>query len=237
MPKKHPNTVRWGGPGASHEDRSKPIPEAPPAHPLGAASTNPRVSRVSGGGGERDEKHSHVNSMRSSKSHATKSASPTNPEDWRQNRSRRDRQAEAALRQALGGEPRTFEGEASRAAASPDAPDAGDGTPVRVKCEWDGPGAVVVAGEAERLVRRAIARFDGQFSEIVIYLSDAARPGTPGMKRCTIQAIPHRGELVAVTGADLQMETAVTDAALELVRRLSEKLGGGQGGAEAVTRG
>lgn len=236
MPKKHPNTVRWGGPGASHEDRSKPIPEAPPAHPLGATSTNPRVSRVSGGGGERDEKHSHVNSMRSSKSHSTKSASPTNPEDWRQNRSRRDRQAEAEVRQALGGEPRTFEGEALHDHYSSESPDAGDGTPIRVHYEGEAPAPAVVAGEAERLVRRAIARFDGQFSEIVIYLSDAARMGTPGMKRCTIQAIPHRGGPVAVNGADLQMETAVKRAALELVRRLAETLGGG-GAEEAAPRG
>jgi hypothetical protein len=26
MPQKHPNTKRWGGPGASHEDRTKPMP-------------------------------------------------------------------------------------------------------------------------------------------------------------------------------------------------------------------
>lgn len=26
MPEKHPNTERWGGPGASHEDASKPQP-------------------------------------------------------------------------------------------------------------------------------------------------------------------------------------------------------------------
>ena len=27
MPEKHENTHRWGGPGASHEDRTKPEPE------------------------------------------------------------------------------------------------------------------------------------------------------------------------------------------------------------------
>jgi hypothetical protein len=75
MPKKHPNTVRWGGPGASHEDTTKPIPEPDPAHPDGAVGTNPRVSTRSGGGGERVEKHSHVDPMRSSKSHATDGAS------------------------------------------------------------------------------------------------------------------------------------------------------------------
>ena len=27
MPQKHPNTHRWGGPGASHEDRTEPEPK------------------------------------------------------------------------------------------------------------------------------------------------------------------------------------------------------------------
>jgi hypothetical protein len=65
MPAKHPNTKRWGGPGSSHEDRSKPIPESSNDDRTG--STNPPVSRVSGGGGERDRKHSHIDSARSSK--------------------------------------------------------------------------------------------------------------------------------------------------------------------------
>ena len=55
MPDKHPNTERWGGPGASHEDRSKPQP--PKEAQTGP--TNPRQSQVSGGGGERDDKHVH----------------------------------------------------------------------------------------------------------------------------------------------------------------------------------
>jgi hypothetical protein len=66
MPRKHPNAYRWGGPGASHEDRCKPMP--PPEHPRPAgASTSAPVSRVSGGGGERDRKHSHIDNVRSSK--------------------------------------------------------------------------------------------------------------------------------------------------------------------------
>jgi len=230
MPKKHPNTVRWGGPGASHEDRTKPIPAPPPAHPLGATSTNPRVSQVSGGGGERDEKHSHVDSMRSSKSHATESPSPTNPEDWRRNRSRHDRQADKAMLQALG-EPRSFERGARHDAHSPEAPDAGEGTPVRVTLEGEIPAPTVVAAETERLVRRAIARFDGELSEIQIYLADASRPGAPGLKSCTIQAFPHRGTPVAVTGSDRGMEAAVTTAALELSRRLAEVLRGDEAAA------
>ncbi len=104
MPKKHPNTVRWGGPGASHEDATKPIPEPDPAHPDEAVSTNPRVSMRSGGGGERDEKHSHVDPMRSSKSHATDGASPTETDRaFRENRSRRDRAADARAADDDGG--------------------------------------------------------------------------------------------------------------------------------------
>jgi hypothetical protein len=94
MPDKHPNTRRWGGPGAAHEDATKPPPEPGPAHPPGATSTNPRVSQRSGGGGERDEKHSHVDTMRSSKSHATDGPSPTSGEAWKPNRSRATRKAQ-----------------------------------------------------------------------------------------------------------------------------------------------
>lgn len=58
MPEKHPNTERWGGPGASHEDRSKPRPERHDGRADGEP-TNTRHSRVSGGGGERDIHHTH----------------------------------------------------------------------------------------------------------------------------------------------------------------------------------
>lgn len=58
MPDKHPNTERWGGPGASHEDRSKPRPD-----PLVKDADDPdhfdRQSAVSGGGGEHDRHHGH----------------------------------------------------------------------------------------------------------------------------------------------------------------------------------
>jgi hypothetical protein len=76
MPEKHPNTQRWGGPGASHEDRTKSMPE--PRDPRAGASTNPPVSRVSGGGGERDRKHSHVDNVRSSKHDNTHTDTKTN---------------------------------------------------------------------------------------------------------------------------------------------------------------
>jgi hypothetical protein len=58
MPEKHANTVRWGGPGASHEDRTKPIPEKREDRPPGTP-TNGARSRISGGGGELDSHHTH----------------------------------------------------------------------------------------------------------------------------------------------------------------------------------
>jgi len=58
MPHKHRDTDLWGGPGASHEDRSKPRPpDKDPRAP--GEPTNTRHSRVSGGGGERDVHHAH----------------------------------------------------------------------------------------------------------------------------------------------------------------------------------
>ena len=49
---------RWGGPGASHENRDKPQPD-----PTGKDRDDPdrysRHSQVSGGGGEADVHHAH----------------------------------------------------------------------------------------------------------------------------------------------------------------------------------
>ena len=59
MPDKHPNTERWGGPGASHENRDKPQPhKGDPRSP--GEPTNTPYSHVSGGGGERDRHHGHA---------------------------------------------------------------------------------------------------------------------------------------------------------------------------------
>lgn len=57
MPEKHPETARWGGPGASHENRDKPMPEK--KGPEARTDTEVRFSHVSGGGGERDRHHGH----------------------------------------------------------------------------------------------------------------------------------------------------------------------------------
>lgn len=54
--KKHPATERFGGPGASHEDRKHPDkPERRGKHP--SATKKIGHSKVSGGGGESDVHH------------------------------------------------------------------------------------------------------------------------------------------------------------------------------------
>lgn len=45
MSEKHPNTLRWGGPGASDENRDKPPPKTRSGAPKGAP-TNPPTSQV-----------------------------------------------------------------------------------------------------------------------------------------------------------------------------------------------
>jgi hypothetical protein len=58
MPDKHPNTRRFGGPGASHEDRKHPDkPQRQQPHPADTKSY--KHSGVSGGGGEKDSHHTH----------------------------------------------------------------------------------------------------------------------------------------------------------------------------------
>ncbi|MGE5269442.1 MAG: hypothetical protein ACM3JG_07185 [Thiohalocapsa sp.] len=47
-----------GGPGQSERDATEPV-HAPPKTPAPGTPTNPRRSRVSGGGGERDSHHTH----------------------------------------------------------------------------------------------------------------------------------------------------------------------------------
>lgn len=57
---KTPNSIRQGGPGASHENAKEPLHiEKPPAD-----SDQRRHSRVSGGGGERDSHHTHHSEMK-----------------------------------------------------------------------------------------------------------------------------------------------------------------------------
>ena len=59
MPDKHEATERWGGPGASHEDRSKPKPPDKAGSATAPDHADNR-SHVSGGGGEGDKHHTHA---------------------------------------------------------------------------------------------------------------------------------------------------------------------------------
>lgn len=52
---KSPNTIRQGGPGASHENAKAPKSVSKPP----ADNDQRRHSQVSGGGGERDKHHTH----------------------------------------------------------------------------------------------------------------------------------------------------------------------------------
>jgi hypothetical protein len=58
MPRKTPNADRWGGPGASHENRDKPKPD-PVVKDPDDPDRYSRHSKVSGGGGEADVHHAH----------------------------------------------------------------------------------------------------------------------------------------------------------------------------------
>lgn len=52
---KSPNTIRHGGPGASHENAKEPAQTWKPA----PDSEQRKHSQVSGGGGEKDKHHGH----------------------------------------------------------------------------------------------------------------------------------------------------------------------------------
>jgi len=63
---KSPNTIRQGGPGASHENAKAPLdPKKPPSDPTEAHSR----SRVSGGGGEKDSHHTHESERKGGGTH------------------------------------------------------------------------------------------------------------------------------------------------------------------------
>lgn len=63
MPKKNPNTERFGGPGASEENaktgRSSKRPRADSGQKKIDGQRNPHHSAISGGGGELDSHHTH----------------------------------------------------------------------------------------------------------------------------------------------------------------------------------
>jgi hypothetical protein len=66
MPEKNANTKRIGGPGASHENRKHPEKTMRQSqHPT--ASHPMHHSKVSGGGGEKDARHTHNAKMKGGK--------------------------------------------------------------------------------------------------------------------------------------------------------------------------
>lgn len=68
MPDKHPNTERFGGPGASHENAktgtSSKRPSAESGQKKVDGQRNPHHSAISGGGGELDSHHTHDPEMK-----------------------------------------------------------------------------------------------------------------------------------------------------------------------------
>jgi hypothetical protein len=78
MPQQHPNTERWGGPGASHEDRTEAKPKTKARSGRGKDEpTNTPFSHVSGGGGERDRHHGHdVRAKRDTEENAVQKRKP-----------------------------------------------------------------------------------------------------------------------------------------------------------------
>ncbi|WP_247289219.1 MULTISPECIES: hypothetical protein [unclassified Bradyrhizobium] len=65
MPHKNPDTERFGGPGSSRQDRKHPEKGGRDLEcPAPGTPTNDRKS-VSGGGGERDQHHTHNDRERS----------------------------------------------------------------------------------------------------------------------------------------------------------------------------
>ena len=69
MPDKHPNTERFGGPGASHENRDGPRPDPLVKDADAPDHLSPR-SQISGGGGENDIHKGH-NPQAKHEKHAT----------------------------------------------------------------------------------------------------------------------------------------------------------------------
>lgn len=59
---KHPNTIRHGGPGASHENAKQPAPVKKPP-----SDEDDGRSKISGGGGERDYHHTHEEKLKGGK--------------------------------------------------------------------------------------------------------------------------------------------------------------------------
>ena len=226
MPKKHLNTVRWGGPGASHEDASKPVPEPDPAHPEDAVSTNPRVSMTSGGGGERDEKHSHVDPMRSSKSHATDGASPSETDRaFRENRSRRDQAADARAASHDAAEDDVAEGDEDDAEPDESAAE-GVSLPVILNTDSSVRGTEQLGARVERIVRARLRHLAQHLTRVEAHVTDANRGGHgPSDLRCSLEARPKDAKPVGADHTAATADEAVRGAAGKLARLLRTQFG------------
>lgn len=214
MPEKHPNTHRWGGPGASHEDASKPMPEPVDTRPDGV-STSGRVSQVSGGGGERDEKHSHIDDMRSAKSHATDSPSPTSSRARRLNRSRNDQARDrAAMEQRM----------AARGDRDGEAETNDDEIPIFLNTDDHIEETDELEDVIESVVRAAIGRFDARLERVEVFLSDTDghRSGADD-KQCAINAYPAGGDVVSAEQKGSTAKEAAQRAAARLQKSLASE--------------
>jgi hypothetical protein len=213
MPEKHGNTQRWGGPGASHEDATKPVKQRKRKLPGTEQSTNPRVSQVSGGGGERDEKHSHVDHMRSSQSHATDNVSPTSSRAYRQNRSRRDRARDEAAETG------------SVAGQENGADDAPAGAFINVHTDENLKGYGDVAARVEAEVSEALGRFRDRLTSVEVFISQGSLAGAGAAQdgRCSIEARPRGRKPVAVATEGNDAMQAVRGATTKVARLLDRR--------------
>lgn len=59
MPNKNDETLRWGGPGSSHQNADQAPPDPMVKDPDDPDHLSPR-SQISGGGGEGDIRHGHA---------------------------------------------------------------------------------------------------------------------------------------------------------------------------------
>jgi hypothetical protein len=216
MPEKHGNTERWGGPGASHEDATKPAKPRKRKLPPTEQSTSPRVSQVSGGGGERDEKHSHVDDVRSSRSHSRDNVSPTSSRAYRQNRSRRDRARDEAE-----------EGQANATPAGDGAAaeEASGGAFINVHTDENLKGYGDVAARVEGEVAEALGRFRDRLTSIEVFISQGSLGGAGAAQdgRCSIEARPRGRKPVAVATEGNDAMQAVRGAITKVSRLLDRR--------------
>ena len=175
----------------------------------------------SGGGGERDEKHTHVESMRSSKSHTTDGASPSETDRaYRENRSRRDRASDIRAVEDGGGE---HDDDQEGAEAGN-----GEGIELLVILNTDSSvqGTERLGARVEEIVRSRLRHFAAHLTRVEVHLTDANRGGSgPSDLRCALEARPSDAKPVGAEHAASTPEEAVRGAVGKLARLLRTQLG------------